>query len=462
MSGRILIVDDVATNRIVLKVKLANARYEVLQAASAAEALSLARSQLPHLILLDVKLPNSDGVEVLRALRADPQTALIPVVMVTAFQDPETRLEALRAGADDFITKPFDELMLLARLRALLRARETVEELRLREATIRDLGLADADLEPEQPFSVALIAALPEQAILWKSALIPLLPAAKIAVLTRDEALMEASTLNAPDAYIIACDLARAGDGLRLMSELRSRPNTRYATICIALPETLRETAAVALDLGASDLLPIDMSAPYAAEECAIRLRAQILRKRTLDRQRASVVDGLRLATIDPLTGIFNRRYALPHLRRITERAAQTGRQFAVMVIDVDRFKGVNDTYGHAAGDEVLIDIASRLTMNMREVDMIARIGGEEFLAVMPEITLELARMVAERVCKVISERPVRLRDGTEIAVTVSIGLAMGRGGEDVSIVDDADQALLYSKAEGRNQVTISKDINAA
>ena len=273
---------------------------------------------------------------------------------------------------------------------------------------------------------------------------------------------MEASTLNAPDAYIIACDLARAGDGLRLMSELRSRPNTRYATICIALPETLRETAAVALDLGASDLLPIDMSAPYAAEECAIRLRAQILRKRTLDRQRASVVDGLRLATIDPLTGIFNRRYALPHLRRITERAAQTGRQFAVMVIDVDRFKGVNDTYGHAAGDEVLIDIASRLTMNMREVDMIARIGGEEFLAVMPEITLELARMVAERVCKVISERPVRLRDGTEIAVTVSIGLAMGRGGEDVSIVDDADQALLYSKAEGRNQVTISKDINAA
>ena len=462
MSGRILIVDDVATNRIVLKVKLANARYEVLQAASAAEALSLARSQLPHLILLDVKLPNSDGVEVLRALRADPQTALIPVVMVTAFQDPETRLEALRAGADDFITKPFDELVLLARLRALLRARETVEELRLREATIRDLGLADADLEPEQPFSVALIAALPEQAILWKSALIPLLPAATVTVFTRDEALMEASTLNAPDAYIIACDLARAGDGLRLMSELRSRPNTRYATICIALPETLRETAAVALDLGASDLLPIDMSAPYAAEECAIRLRAQILRKRTLDRQRASVVDGLRLATIDPLTGIFNRRYALPHLRRITERAAQTGRQFAVMVIDVDRFKGVNDTYGHAAGDEVLIDIASRLTMNMREVDMIARIGGEEFLAVMPEITLELARMVAERVCKVISERPVRLRDGTEIAVTVSIGLAMGRGGEDVSIVDDADQALLYSKAEGRNQVTISKDINAA
>ena len=464
MSGKILIVDDVATNRIVLKVKLANARYEVLQAASGKEALQVTRAHLPDLILLDVQLPDVAGIDLITELRDDPATALIPIVVVSAFQDAQSRLDALRAGAEDFMVKPLDELVLLARLRALLRARETDEELRLRETTTRDLGLEDIFDTPETSPRIALIAAQPEDALGWKIALGKCLPGAMLCIASRDDALSEDAQSTPPDAFIVAADLARPGDGLRLMSELRSRAYTRNCAILIALPEGLRETAAVALDLGANDLIPLDLRAPEKAEEAALRLAAQIARKHTLDRQRATLANGLRLATIDPLTGIYNRRYALPHLRRIAQRAQETGRQFAVMLIDIDRFKSVNDTYGHATGDTVLMEVAARLTLNMREVDMIARVGGEEFLVVMPETTLDDARMVAERLCRVIGERPAAITPSAQsISVTVSIGLAMGNGDHDsTEVVEQADQALLDSKAEGRNQVTISPQISAA
>jgi two-component system cell cycle response regulator len=464
MSGKILIVDDVATNRIVLKVKLANAKYEVLQAASGKEALDITRSHQPDLILLDLQLPDCAGIDLITTLRANPATAFIPIVVVSVFQDPQSRLNALRAGAEDFMVKPLDELSLLARLRSLLRARETDQELRLRETTTRDLGLDDIPEVKAPTPRIALIAGDSAVVVGWKTALTKALPNAILSILSRDDALSKSDNETTPDAFIIAADLGRPGEGLRLMSELRSRADTRHSVILIALPECLCETAAVALDLGANDLVRSEMRNPEVAQEVAIRLTAQIARKRTLDRQRATLVNGLRLATIDPLTGLYNRRYALPHLRRITERAHETGRLFAVILIDIDRFKAVNDTYGHSAGDRVLAEVANRLTLNMREVDMIARIGGEEFLVVMPETNLDQSRMVAERLCRVIGERPTSL--GPEIGnitVTVSIGLAMGNGEEDSALVfDQADQALLESKAEGRNQVTIARSNNGA
>jgi two-component system cell cycle response regulator len=461
MAGKILIVDDVATNRIVLKVKLAGARYETILGATGEAALHLARSELPELILLDVQLPDMNGIDVCRTLRADPVTRAIPIIMVTAFNDPASRIAALKAGADDYLKKPLDELLLLARMRSLLRARETDEELRLRESTCRELGFAESMAAFETSAKVALVSATRERALGWKRALGGYMPKTQFAVLSRDEVLAGATGGTAPDGFVIDCDLARPDDGLRLMSELRSRPATRYSAICIALGEGLRETAAVALDLGANDLVPNNLARSEDALEAALRLHMQLARKTVADRQRASVADGLRLAVTDPLTGLYNRRYALPHLARIAARARETGRQFAVMVLDLDRFKTVNDTWGHAAGDAVLQEIAARLTANLREVDLVARVGGEEFLVAMPETTLEIARTTAERLCRVVHQNPVRLADGiTEIAVTVSIGLAMSGGDLHEPlverVVDEADRALLFSKADGRNQVTIS------
>jgi two-component system cell cycle response regulator len=130
MTGRILIVDDVATNRIVMKVKLAQACYSVEQADSGAVALRAARENRPDLIILDVLMPDMSGLEVCRRIKADPETADIPVLLVTTLSDRASKMAGLEAGADDFLTKPVDEVTLLARVRSLIRARDTVRELR--------------------------------------------------------------------------------------------------------------------------------------------------------------------------------------------------------------------------------------------------------------------------------------------------------------------------------------------
>ena len=456
MGGKILIVDDVATNRIVLKVKLASAFYETVQASGGVEALHLARQMRPDLVLLDVELPDMSGIEVCERLKADPATRDIPVVMITAFHDMARKMEALQAGAEEVFWKPLDEMVLLARLRSLLRARETAEQLGLRDGTYRELGFAEA----AQPFGdqalVGLVAGRMETALAWKRDLQPHL-SDRILVLDREAALGDFANGKVPDVFVVAADLARSGDGLRLMSELRSRAGTRYSAVCVMLPAEARETAAVALDLGASDL--IEAGADPA--EMALRIRTQIARERQSDRLRTSLADGLRLAMTDPLTGLHNRRYALPHLARIAERARASGRQFAVMVLDLDRFKSINDTWGHAAGDAVLIEVAERLKSNLRAVDLIARIGGEEFLIALPDTTLEAAQATAERLRRVVGDRPVPLQKGSaSITVTLSIGLALGAdpaAGSVEDLIGLADRALLGSKADGRNQVKVGR-----
>src|SRR5690606_26808869 len=379
---------------------------------------------------------------------------IFPVVMITAFRDSARKMDALKAGAEEVFWKPIDELVLLARLRSLLRARETAEQLGLRDSTYRELGFAEAAQEFAGQALVGLVAGRAETALAWKRELQGHL-GDRILVLDRETALGTFAGGKVPDVFVVAADLGRAGEGRRLISELRSRAATPYTSVCGMLPAQGREVAAVAPVLGAADL--IEENADPA--EMALRITTQIARKRQSDRLRASVADGLRLAMMDPLTGLHNRRYALPHLARIAERAEATGRQFAVMVLDLDRFKAINDTLGHAAGGTVLVEVADRLRSNLRAVDLIARIGGEELLVALPDTTLDAARATAERLRRVVGERPVRLKDGSGVAVTTSIGLALGgrgaRGLED--LIGLADTALLDAKAEGRNQVTIGR-----
>lgn len=455
MAGKILIVDDVATNRIVLKVKLGLACYESLQAGDGATALAMARDLAPDLMLLDLTLPDMDGIEVLRRLRADPATQDMPVVMISASNDRNARLRALQAGADEFLLKPVEEQMLLARIRNLIRVREAGEELRQRDATWRELGFAEPAAGFDLPGIVALIAARRETAMQWRGMLTPHLTD-RLVVMSREEALAETPEGQLPDVYVIGSDVPGAGGGLRLMSDLRSRAGSRHASVCIVQAQGAADIAAIAFDLGANDL----MDAGFAPEEMALRLRTLMRRKRTSDRLRASVKDGLRLAVTDPLTGLHNRRYAMPHLERIAERAAQEGRQFAVMLIDLDRFKSVNDTFGHAAGDAVLVEVARRLSQNIRAADLLARVGGEEFLVAMPDADGPTARRAAERLRHAVQALPIALPGGTgQVRPTVSVGLALSAPpgtGEDVqALIDRADRGLLAAKAQGRNQVTV-------
>lgn len=455
MAGRILIVDDVATNRIVFKVKLGAACYHPLLAADGETALRLAREGQPDLVLLNMTLPDMPGIEVLRQLRAHPATRAIPVVMVTTGGSAEARLAALEAGAEDCLEKPIDDGLLLARLRNLLRTHEALAELGHQDGALHALGFAESPAEFDRPGRIALIADRTETALRWRKDLAGQLRD-RICVLTADEALTEAPGNDAglPDLFVIEGGGAGTHGGLRLMSDLRSRTRTRHAAIVVLQDQATPADLAMAYDMGAS----LALGQPVAGRELALRLQGLVRHKIRADRLRASVQDGLRLALIDPLTGLYNRRYAQPRLTAIAERARAEGRSFAVMAIDLDRFKSVNDRFGHAAGDAVLIEVARRLTDNLRPADLVARIGGEEFLVALPDAGMNSAQRTAERLCRAVEETPFRLADGRGLSLTVSIGLAVSSFEEQLpediaQVVDRADRALLTAKAGGRNQV---------
>lgn len=449
MIGKVLIVDDVSTNRIVFKAKLSAAGYQTLMAADGAGCLAAARGEAPDLILLDYGLPDLTAVQVLEDLRAHPLTRRIPVVVFSAETNPAWRMAALKAGADDFLMKPIDDQTLLARLRNLLRAQGETGETEL-------AGLAEGPVPYEGPGVVAVVTNRPDRAILLR---------AEMKAVSRDrfvhvtsETVFDDSVR--PDVYLIEADLAGQGSGLRLMSELLSRPASRHAA-CLMLYDRIPPfAAAMAYDLGAHDLA----DASVTPAELALRLARLMRRKREADAARAKVQDGLRLAIRDPLTGLHNRRYAMSQLQALARQSDMRRSPFAVMLVDLDRFKSVNDRHGHAAGDAVLVEVARRLAASLRAEDLLARVGGEEFLVALPEAGLEEAQRVAARLCDAVKEQPVQMPSGQWLAITASIGVTVSGPGEVglapdglQRVIDRADVALMGAKNAGRNQVTVSR-----
>ena len=288
MPARILVVDDDPTNVEVLTAWLESEHYVVSTAADGFEALAKIEAEKPDIVLLDVMLPEMDGFEVCRRIKSDPATEHIPVIMVTALSDVDDLVKGFEAGADDFVTKPFSGLALMARLRAQLRQKQRYESIR----------------------------------------------------------------------------------------------------------EQLR---------------------------------------------------------VDPLTGAFNRGYFDVHAWRLAARCRAARKSLAVLMLDVDNLKQVNDARGHAVGDRVLKEIVNRVTSALRPSDLVARMGGDEFAVAMPEMGLAAALQIAERLRSRVSEAPI---DGA--GATVSVGAAVSSSDEEEELevtLERADTALYLAKRAGGNRV---------
>lgn len=460
MAGRIVIADTTAANRIILKVKLEAARYEIVQAAHCEAVLERVRSDHPDMVIVDAHLPGEtgDGFDLCRQIKQDPAFRSIPVIVTDAVPSRAARLAALESGAEDYLAKPFDEVTLLALVRHQMRDRVMHAEFGRRQDTAEEMGFAEVSAGAARTPRVALIAPEPALGLDWRRALTERLDG-RILVIDRNGALDRWAPGDAPDAFVIGADLAHARDGLMLVSELRSRPATRHAVIVVHDTRDDPAMTASALDIGANAVT----FGAFDAEEMAVRLKPLIARKLEVDVLRDSVDARLSLAVLDPLTGLYNRRYAETYMRRIIAQAGASGQPFALMLLDLDRFKSVNDTYGHVVGDEVLVETARRLRENVREVDLLVRHGGEEFLIAMPATDFDAASTAAERLRRVIAESPVRsASQGSEVAITISIGVTVCTGAPDEAhtlqgLVDTADRALYASKSDGRNQVTFAR-----
>lgn len=458
MSGKILVVDEIATNRIVLKVKLSTAFYKVIQAATAREALALSQSERPDLILTSGELPDMSCEAFIQVLHGMDETSRIPVIVILPENTTQARLAALEAGASDVMAKPLQEPLLLARLRSTLRQRHLQSELKINAETADALGFAE-DTAPFQPASsIAILGKTRAQALRLSGQLRGICQH-NLTALDYDTAGEMSAEQALPDAVLVVLSKTDSETGLRLISELRAAPSTRHARFIALVDQSPDGTTATALDMGASDAAAIEAD----PREILLRINAQLADKIRCDQMRFRLEHGLQAAVIDPLTGLYNRRYALSYLKRMVSGASQDTKNFAVMVADLDHFKKINDTYGHAAGDAVLARVANLLSAQLGSEDLVARIGGEEFLIALPNTSYSEARQAADRLCRLVRGTPIALPGHAKPAhVTISIGVTLGPATSGVgngvvdSLINLADRALYESKTCGRDTVTFS------
>jgi two-component system cell cycle response regulator len=452
MTARILVVDDIPANVKLLEVRLLAEYFEVLTATNGPDAIEICENGKIDVILLDVMMPHMDGFEVCRRLKADPATAHIPVVMVTALDQVSDRIRGLEAGADDFLTKPVNDLQLMTRVKSLVRLKMLTDELRLRASTTRNIGIEEL-----------LSRRAPEETAVPKILLIDERKSSseRIARMLRNTA--ELDVMSDPQAGFFQaaeapyeCVLVSTGltnfDPLRLCSQLRSLDRTRFLPIILLADEGEEQRIIRGLELGINDFL----TRPIDEQELTARLRTQVRRKRYNDHLRASVTQTIEMAVTDGLTGLHNRRYLDSHLNTLFDRAVSRRRPLSLMITDLDRFKAINDTHGHDGGDDVLREFARRLRKNVRGIDLACRFGGEEFVVVMPDTDPAIAEKVAERIRAEIEQTPFQIgKDGKSISVTVSVGVSSVLRGPDTveDLMKRADVALYEAKTGGRNRV---------
>ncbi len=458
MTARVLVVDDLPTNVKVLEAKLAAEYFTVITATSGAEALAAAKESAPDIILLDVMMPEMDGFEVCRRLKADTETAHIPVVMVTALSDISNRVMGLEAGADDFLTKPVHDVTLFARIRSLARIKRAIDEWRMQEETYGQLGVTDEgeglDLTDHPKGSVLVVE--PDEFVGQRLAAVLDEDGQTVACVTTANAAMESLTNGAFDLIITSLYLQES-DGLRLCSQLRALDEFRTMPVLLVIEPEEVGGLAKGFELGINDYLirPVD------ANELKVRVRTQLRQKRYRERFQDNYRRSLSLALIDDLTGLYNHRYLSAHIETALRRAVANGKPLSLLMLDIDFFKKVNDNHGHGAGDSVLKEFASRMVRGIREFDTAARCGGEEFVVVMPDCDVRVAANVADRLRCLVSDSPFSAGDAAGIAVTVSIGIACRQGDDDTpdALLARADEALYEAKRNGRNRVEVQPDM---
>lgn len=454
MSARILVVDDIPTNVRLLEAKLHSEYYEVITATSGVRALDLVREQLPDIVLLDVMMPGLDGFQVCRAIKDDPHTAHIPVVMVTALNEVRDRVQGLESGADDFLSKPTNDAILLARIRSLVRMKRAGDEWRAREVTLRTFGGAPV--------------AVPEAGEHLKGRVLLTIDECDLSDLIVEAMAIEEHALdiardcdegmalarNGEYELVIVDSMVAGQDALRLCSQLRSHEQSRHLPV-LFIENGDGERLAKALEIGVSDYL----IRPVIRDELIARTRTQIRRKLYEDGLRETFERRVEESVRDSLTGMHNRRYLTAHYEGLERELIEGSKQISVMVLDIDHFKQVNDTHGHLAGDEILKGVADRIQATIRSFDTAVRFGGEEFVVLLPNTPGNGAAAVAERLRECLGDTPYDISEppGT-IDITVSIGIATVAAGSVplAGLLGFADAALYEAKNSGRNRCVVA------
>ena len=452
MPRRILVVDQTTTHRIILRAKLTAAGYDVDLAGDLATARKAITCALPDVVMIAATHPDPDALNLRRSLGGHGRSGRIPVILL----DDRDRPALPGPDVDAVVKLPTNDAILLARLRSVLRIHDLEEELASKSKACREMGLSEAPGAFAAPVTIVFSPDQPGGEAGLNVAVGNELKA-NIAATSMTSLLSTLDLYRNVDAVVLDYFPGKSGQFMQIISDLRCRAQTRQAAIILRFPRNQEDAAAMALDLGASEVIIGNPDFDFLAGTIARELE----KTQKLKFLRDSVADGLRMAITDSLTGLFNRRYGLSHLEEMARESASSGRPLSVVIVDIDRFKHVNDTYGHQAGDSVLVAVSDALRTCVSGQGLVSRFGGEEFMITLPNTDVKRARAVAEDLRRHVANLSVALPDRREIGVTLSAGLTsrVPISSEPCVCADrmigEADRALYRAKSDGRNQVIV-------
>jgi two-component system cell cycle response regulator len=452
---KVLIADDSQVSLASLEKVFSTSVFHTIRALNGKEAFEKAVCELPDLILLDVMMPEMNGFEVARILKDDSRTHSIPIIMVTALDDPENEHAGREAGAEEYLSKPVRPQELIARANSLIALRQYRDQLNIRNHSqwsfIVGKNSDDAGPEPQKELPLVLLVEDNES------------DAEMVRHFLKDLHLQLERLSNGADAVelcqtgrvdLLLLDILLPGlNGFEVCRQVKNSEKGKDLPIVVITCLEDMDSRLKCIELQADDFLV----KPITGRELQARVKILLEKKKQLDRLRSHYEEALNSAVVDWLTGLYNHGYFKKFLDLEIKKSLRQRYPVTLIMIDIDNFKAVNDAYGHPTGDEILQELAQVVRKAVREVDLVARYGGDEFAVVLPYSDGHGALQVARRIDEAIKKYGFTPKASAQkTLLTVSMGVA-GYPEDAVHVdglIHSADQKLYMAKTRGKNQIS--------